>query len=166
MTTNYERAFAEHPDVYRAWRALVGAITARMDARRYELATFAAAQARRSSYCSLAHGEILAGRFGVDVARLGADPAGAGLDATDAAVMAFAAKVARDPASVDPADHERLRDAGLDDAEIMDVAVAASARCFFSGVLDAMLVAPDERYAGLPDALRRVLVVGRPIAGA
>ena len=34
-----------------------------MDTRRYELATLAAARELRSSYCSLAHGKILAERF-------------------------------------------------------------------------------------------------------
>jgi alkylhydroperoxidase family enzyme len=56
---NYERAFAARPDVYRAWRELLTAIRANMDPRRYELATFAAAQRLRSSYCSLAHGSEL-----------------------------------------------------------------------------------------------------------
>ena len=35
------------------------AIKSRMDLRRYELATVAAAQRLRSSYCSLAHGKVL-----------------------------------------------------------------------------------------------------------
>jgi alkylhydroperoxidase family enzyme len=56
MTTNYERAFIERPDVYRAWEQLNGAIKVGMDRRRYELATLAAARRMRSSYCSLAHG--------------------------------------------------------------------------------------------------------------
>ena len=43
MTTNYERAFAERPEVYAAWVQLNSAIKAGMDLRRYELATLAAA---------------------------------------------------------------------------------------------------------------------------
>ena len=38
MTTNYERAFADRPEVYAAWVALNGAIKEGMDLRRYELA--------------------------------------------------------------------------------------------------------------------------------
>ena len=53
---NHERAFAERPEVYAAWRELNGAIKAGMDLRRYELATLAAARRLRSSYCCLAHG--------------------------------------------------------------------------------------------------------------
>lgn len=64
MATNYERAFEPRPAVYEAWQQLNGAIKAQMDLRRYELATLAAAQRLRSSYCSLAHGTVLAERFG------------------------------------------------------------------------------------------------------
>lgn len=50
-------------DVYRAWDRLKSTIAGSMDTRRYELATLAAAPRLRSSYCSLAHGKILADRF-------------------------------------------------------------------------------------------------------
>ena len=60
MPTNMERVFEPRPDVYTAWRELLAAIRANMDDRRYELVTLAAAQRLRSSYCSLAHGKILA----------------------------------------------------------------------------------------------------------
>jgi hypothetical protein len=46
MPTNYERAFADRPEVYAAWVALT---------RR--------SQRLRSSYCSLAHGSVLIERF-------------------------------------------------------------------------------------------------------
>lgn len=164
MPTNYEQAFAGHPEAYDAWVRLGTAVKARMDPRRYELATLAAARARRSSYCCLAHGQVLAERFGLPIARLTADPRSAGLDDTDVAVMDFAAKVATDPATVDEADHERLHALGLDDDAIMDVALTAGARCFFSSVLDAMRVRPDAHYRDLPDDVRAALEVGRPIA--
>jgi len=48
------RLFAHRPAVYAAWRQLVGVITENMDARRYEVATVAAARTLRSSYCTLA----------------------------------------------------------------------------------------------------------------
>ncbi|HEY2542251.1 MAG TPA: hypothetical protein VGH92_04295, partial [Gaiellaceae bacterium] len=61
-------------------------------------------------------------------------------------------------------DLQRLRDLGLTDAEIMDVALAAAARCFFSKTLDALGVLPDATFAELEPGLREALVVGRPIA--
>src|SRR5436190_12806414 len=57
---NFTQAFSLRPEVYAAWRQLNGAIKATMDLRRYELATVAAARRLRSSYCTLAHGTVLA----------------------------------------------------------------------------------------------------------
>jgi uncharacterized peroxidase-related enzyme len=166
MTTNYERAFSGRPEVYAAWGQLNGAIKSGMDLRRYELATLAAARRLRSSYCSLAHGTVLHERFGEPVAQIVRDPRGAGLDEVDIAVMDFAALVVDDAASITDADLQRLRDLGLSDAEIMDVVLAAAARCFFSKTLDALGVLPDASYAEMEAELRDSLVVGRPIASA
>jgi len=82
-------AFSLRPAVYSAWRQLNGAIKADMDLRRYELATLAAARRLRSSYCSLAHGSLLADELlGPDTVRaIMADHRAAGLDPVDVAVM-------------------------------------------------------------------------------
>ncbi|HEY2327468.1 MAG TPA: hypothetical protein VGH52_08300 [Gaiellaceae bacterium] len=162
MTTNFERAFESRPDVYAAWRALNGAIKANMDLRRYELATFAAAQRLRSSYCSLAHGKVLADDFGEDLFALTGNRAD--LSDVDRAVMALAERVVDDAGAITDSDRQKLRDLELSDDEIMDVVLAATARCFFSTTLDALDVRPDASYRELPEDLRRVLVVGRPIA--
>jgi uncharacterized peroxidase-related enzyme len=164
MTTNYERAFAERPEVYAAWGQLSGAIKAGMDLRRYELATLAAARRLRSSYCSLAHGTVLKERFGEPVREIALDHRAAGLDALDVAVMDLAERVVQDATSIEHADLQRLRDLGLSDSDIMDVVLAAAARCFFSKTLDALGVLPDASYRELEPELRDALVVGRPIA--
>jgi uncharacterized peroxidase-related enzyme len=164
MTTNYERAFEQRPAVYAAWEQLSGAIKEGMDPRRYELATLAAARRLRSSYCCLAHGRVLAERFGEPVARIAADHRAAGLDEVDVAVMDLAGHVADDATSIGEADLQRLRDLGLSHEEIMDVILAAAARCFFSKTLDALGVRPDASYRELEPGLRQALVVGRPIA--
>ena len=166
MTTNYERAFADRPDVYQAWVQLNGAIKAGMDLRRYELATLAAARRLRSSYCSLAHGKVLRERFGEPVREIALDRRDAGLDENDVAVMDLAELVVDEATSIGGSDLRRLRDLGLSDVEIMDVVLAASARCFFSKTLDALGVEPDASYGELEPELREVLVVGRPIAAS
>ena len=166
MPTNYERQYAERPDVLAAWGELNGAIKAGMDLRRYELATLAAARRLRSSYCSLAHGTVLRERFGEPVREIALDRRAAGLDKVDVAVMDFAEKVVDDAAAIDDADRQKLRDVGLSDTDIMDVALAAAARCFFAKTLDAMGVQPDASYRELEPELREALVVGRPIADA
>src|SRR5205809_2440063 len=99
---NFTRAFSERPDVYAAWRALNGAIKGNMDLRRYELATLAAARRLRSSYCTLAHGTVLAEQFlgAQEVEAVVADHRTAGLDEVDVAVMDLADKVAADATGV------------------------------------------------------------------
>ena len=164
MPTNYERAFAEHPEVYAAWQQLNGAIKERMDLRRYELATLAAAQRLRSSYCSLAHGNVLRERFDAPVLAIVQDRGTAGLDPVDLAVMDLAERVVDDATSIGDADVAPLRELGLSEVEIMDVVLAAAARCFFSKTLDALGVLPDASYAELEPELREALAVGRPIA--
>jgi alkylhydroperoxidase family enzyme len=166
MATNYERAFEKRPDVYAAWAQLTGAIKASMDPRRYELATLAAARRLRSSYCALAHGTLLLERFGEPVDAIAHDYHAAGLSAVDVAVMELAEQVVDDATSIDAADRRRLADLGLTDEEIMDVVLAAAARCFFSKTLDALGVQADASYLRLAPELREALVVGRPIAEA
>jgi uncharacterized peroxidase-related enzyme len=163
---NLTKGFALRPDVYAAWRQLNGAIKANMDLRRYELATLAAAGRLRSSYCSLAHGSILLEKFlsSDGVRAVVADRDTAELDAVDAAVIDLAEKVAVDATSVTQADVDRLRALGLTDADVLDVVLAAAARCFFSKTLDGLGVQPDAKFAQLDPELREALTVGRPIA--
>ena len=162
---NYTQVFAHRPAALEGWRALNGGIKAGMDARRYELATLAAARRLRSSYCSLAHGKVLAEQFdGPEAVRsIVVDPDTAGLSDVDRAVLTLADKVAAGAADMTEADLGELRALGLDDGEILDVVLAAAARCFFSTVLDAVGAAPDPAYQDLDRQLREALTVGRPI---
>jgi uncharacterized peroxidase-related enzyme len=168
--TNFARVFLRHrPEVFAAWQQLNGAIKANMDVRRYELATLAATRRLRSSYCSLAHASVLLdqGLADADTVRaVMADPHTAGLDAVEEAVMDLADKVATDALEVAQGDIDHLRELGLADAEVMDVVLAAAARCFFSKTLDGLGVEPDASYRELDAALRNALTVGRPIAAS
>ena len=164
---NLTRAFSLRPGVYAAWRELIGQIQAGMELRRYELATVAAARNLRSSYCMLAHGSVLTSRFLEPEAlrAIVADHRNSGLDEIDVAVMDLAEKVADDATSVTQADIDRLRELGLTDPEILDIVLAAAARCFFSKVLDGVGALPDAEYEDkLEPELREALTVGRPIA--
>ena len=164
MPTNYERAFAERPEVLDAWVQLNTSIKANMDLRRYELATLAAARRLRSSYCALAHGRVLAEQFDERVREIALDRMSAGLDEVDLAVMDLAERVVDDASSIGDRELKPLRDLGLADAEIMDIVLAAAARCFFSKTLDGVGALPDASFRELDPGLREVLVVGRPIA--
>jgi uncharacterized peroxidase-related enzyme len=160
---NFVTTFASRPDVFEAWKQLNGAIKATMDLRRYELATLAAATALRSSYCSLAHGQVLADKFlsAEEVAALVDSPAP---DPVDRAVMAFARKVALAADTVTQTDVDELLALGLSDDDILDVSLAAAARAFFSKTLDATGTTPDAAFkTQLPASLAEKLSVGRPI---
>ena len=166
---NYAAAFSARPDIARAWNALNTTIRDGMDRRRFEIATIAAARARRSTYCTAAHSKFLRDACGDETAMrsIAEQPDGAALDPQDRAVYEFAAKVAADAASIEPQDVDRLRDVGLSDADIADVVFAASARCFFTAVLDGLGAQLDPQTAeALPPALLESMIVGRPVAGA
>lgn len=167
---NYVRAFATRPAVYAAWRGLVGAVMGAMDHRTYEIATVGAARGLRSTYCSLAHGEVVLTSY-VDRGELTSLLAAAdardveGARTRDEAVAAFAAKVATAAGTVDAADIAALRSHGVDEQEALDIVLAAAARCFFSTVLDATATPPDAGFGlRLPADLVEELAVGRPPA--
>ena len=162
---NYARTFALRPEVYAAWQQLNGAVRSSMDLRRYEIATVAAAAALRSSYCTLAHGRVLAESFlaAEDVVALVADRDAAPLDDTERAVAALAEKVALHADRVDRGDVDALRVLGLTDEEVFDVILAAAARCFFAKTLDATGTTPDAAYRQLGPELVAALAVGRPV---
>jgi len=164
---NYAQAFISRPEVARGWAVLNGAIRGGMDPRRYEVATIGAARALRSTYCTAAHAKFLRDDCGderamVAIATGDDDDA---LDEVDRAVLAFAAQVARDPASITEADVDSLRQVGLDDNEIGDVVFAAAARCFFATVVESFGAEADHQLGEqFEPAVRDAFVVGRPIA--
>lgn len=165
---NYAAAFASRPDVARAWDTLNVAVRDGMDRRRFELATIAAAQELRSTYCTVAHSKFLRDVCGDEAAMMSLfDPEGGTLDETDRAVVAFARKVATDAASIAQSDVDTLREAGLSDNDVADVVFAIGARCFFATVVEGFGVNADHQLGAtfdLPIAER--LTVGRPIGAA
>jgi uncharacterized peroxidase-related enzyme len=164
---NWARVFSLRPAVREAWSGLLQSIRANLPLRTYELATLAAARALRSTYCSLAHGSVLASKV-FDPGAVQSIVAGgpeSPLDAGERAVMAFAAKIALHADQVTAGDIDGLRAQGLSDEAIFDVAATAAARCFFSKLLDALGVQADAAYrTSVEPALREALTVGLPVA--
>lgn len=163
---NWAKAFSLRPGVLDGWTALLKSIQSNLPVRSYELATLAAARAVRSSYCSLAHGNVLATKV-FDAPTVTAimknDPASP-LEARERVMMAFAEKVAANADRITAADIEDLRSHGYRDEEIFDLAAAAAARCFFSKLIDALGIQADATFNDLDPALRQALTVGRPVA--
>lgn len=163
---NYVKTFSHRPQVMDAWGNLLGSIRSNLDLRRYELATLAAARGLRSSYCMMAHSSVLLKHdfLPEQLAAIATSYTDANLPPIDVAIMAFAEKIARDATSITDADIQPLRENGLSDAEIFDVAATAAARCFFSKLLDALGTQPDAIYMDLDENLRQCLTVGREIS--
>ena len=163
---NWAQAFSLRPGVRESWAALLKSIQSNLPVRSYELATLAAARALRSSYCSLAHGSVLAEKV-FDAAAVTAimkGVPGSPLEPRERAMMAFAEKVVLNADRITAADVEALRSHGYQDEEIFDVAAAAAARCFFSKLLDALGIQADSAFGDLDPDLRQALTVGRPMA--
>lgn len=163
---NYAAAFVSRPDVANAWTALNLTVRNGMDRRRYEIATIAAARAMRNTYCTVAHSMFLrdACHDEQSMVALAGHPDSGALDATDRAIIAFAGKVAHNPADISTDDMASLRSVGLSDNEIADVVFAVAARSFFTRVLDGMGIHADHELAhSFEPALIDQMVVGRSI---
>ncbi len=69
----------------------------------------------------------------------------------------------REAHTVTAADLDELRRRqGFADAEILDIVLAAAARCFFSKTLDGVGAEADPAFASLDVGLRALLAKGRP----
>ena len=144
-----------------------------MDLRRYELATLAVARRLRSSYCMLAHGSVLLEQVH------GAGGECAPWRRTTARPSSTPSTSRRDgprrrgrattPRSITEGRHRPAEDTSASrTSEILDVVLAAAARCFFSKALDG-----DGRRArrrGTPSSSKPRCgtrsTVGRPIAAS
>jgi uncharacterized peroxidase-related enzyme len=161
---NYAKVFCYRPEIMGLWAQLQAGIKKPMGKRRYELVTFAAATALRSTLCSLAHGKTLTEFFPSEaVQAIARGEAPADLTPAEAEIMKFARKVARDAPSVTREDVRRLKELGISDAEVFDIAAAASARAFFTKVVESLGVAPEPSLLGLDHEFKRTMAVGRPV---
>lgn len=155
---SHARMMALNPEAARAWEALIGAIARPLGKRRYELVTLAAARALRSRHCLLAHGQRTRSLMSDDqLARLAVDYRDADLSEAEVAMMAFAEKVSTASDAMTDDDSLRLRQVGFTDREIVDIALAAAARNYYSRAIQALAVDVDVPGA-LPESLRARLL--------
>ena len=146
------------------WAQLQAGIKRNMDKRRFELITFAASQALRSTLCSLAHGKALAALLSEDdVIAIARGEAPASLTPAEAAMVEFSRKVARDASSVTADDVAILREHQFTDAEIFDISAAAAARAFWTKLVESLGVEAEPSLRDMSGALQKALVVGRPL---
>lgn len=160
LVFSHTQAMAINPAAHEAFEALISAIVPSIGVRTYELATLGAARGIPSPHCLLAHGRktLRADLFDEDqLERIARDYGTAGLAEADVAVMRFAEKVSTDAAAMTDADSASLRDHGFSDRQIVDIALAAAARNYFSRALQALNV-PVEPVPGLSARLSEALL--------
>lgn len=155
----HTQAMALNVEALAAFEQLTGVIASGMGMRRYELVTLAASKACKSQHCRLAHGRKSLGYFAPDeLVAIARNHHDAGLSEAEVAVMDFAERVSTDSSAMTDADSQRLRDAGLSDREIVDVALAAAVRNFFGRALHALAVPVDDRARDLDPKLTEALL--------
>lgn len=157
---DHTRVMAVNPEAYLAWENLIGAIAGGMDKRRYELVTLAAARGVRSEHCLLAHGNKTLNYVPEqELIGIAADFRTAEVTPAEIAMMEFAERVSRDSHAMTDADSLALRAHGFSDREIVDIALTAAARNYFSRAIQALAV-PVDVPAGLSPELREALTSG------
>ena len=153
----HTKVMALNPEAYRAFESLARSIARPLGLRRYELVTLAAAEAIGSDACRFAHARKSLKLMSADeVLRVVTDYRRAGLTDAEVAMMDFAAALSGDSAAMTDADSQRLRDHGFTDREILDIALAAGMRNFFSRTLHSLAVEVDVP-PGLTDELVEAL---------
>jgi uncharacterized peroxidase-related enzyme len=163
---NYAKVWCYRPELMQDWATLQRNIKKNIDYKIYELATFAAAQAMGNSGCSLAHAKVLLEHFYTtkDIIDIVENDGKNTLSLKEQAIVRFARQVVGNAATISEQDLEQLRSAGCSEAEIFDVVVTASARCFFAKIHDALGVKLDSTASAMDKSLLDLLVVGRPIS--
>jgi len=162
---NYAKVWCYRPELMQAWANLQRAIKKRIDFKTYELVTFAAARGMGNSGCSLAHAKVLRENFYstddiVDIATTNGENT---LSVKEQAMVKFAKLVVGNASEIRE-EVEVLRTVGCSEAEIFDVFITASARCFFAKVGDALGVLSDSPAQQWEQRLRELLTIGRPIS--
>ena len=161
---NYAKVFCHRPEIMGLWAQLQVGIKRHMTKRRFELITFVSATALRSTLCSLAHGRALMEFIPEeDVLALARGEAPASLSAAEAAMVAFARKVASDASSVHASDVEELKRHGFTDGEVFDISAAAAARAFWTKLVESLGVEAEPPFRAMSSTFRNALAVGRPL---
>lgn len=161
---NYAKVFCHRPEIMGLWAQLQVGIKRHMTKRRFELITFVAATALRSTLCSLAHGRALMEFIPEeDVLAIARGEAPSSISAAEAAMVAFARKVAFDASSVNASDVAELKRHGFTDGEVFDISAAAAARAFWTKLVESLGVEPEPPFRAMSSTFTNALAVGRPL---
>lgn len=152
---NVMRAWALRPDHLMAWRAhydLIMGGESKLTKTQREMIAVALSSVNRCFYCSTTHPAFLR----LELAKEGRDinlaheiafaPLQTEISVQDRAILAFALKVTTESHNIGPEDHARLREVGLDDETIFDVAEIAAMFNFTNRLANATGIRPNDAY--------------------
>ncbi|CAH2602686.1 Peroxidase-related enzyme [Rhodovastum atsumiense] len=149
---NWIRALALNPDFAARFSAyfqsLFRAEGARLPLQERELIAVVVSASNGCGLCEIHHTLALGEALGdpVRARRIALDPHLAGLSAREHALVAFALKVTRQPRDVSDDDFQALRDAGLDDGEILEALETSAWFNHTNRVFISLGVPPDDAY--------------------
>ncbi|MEL6316308.1 MAG: peroxidase-related enzyme [Pseudomonadota bacterium] len=151
MVPNVLRAYAFHPDKFRAFTAMSGELMlapSGLSKLEREMIAVAVSSANRCFYCLASHGAA--------VRQLSGDPTlgemmvmnwrAARLEPRQRAMLAFAEKMTLVSAAIEEADRQALRDVGFADADIWDIAGVAGFFNMTNRVASALDMRPNDAY--------------------
>ena len=135
---------ALNPAAEQGFEAITRSLAKRLGVRNYRLVTLAAAEALKSGSCLLAHGNMARSLMDDEqLIAVATDYHEAGLSDAEVAMMDFAVKVCGDSSAMTDADALVLRGHGFTDEQIVDIALAAAVRNYYSRALHALGVEVD-----------------------
>lgn len=142
-TPNMFKAVANSPAALKSMWGAFGALgQGRIDAKLGEQIAVAVADRNDCQYCLSAH-TALGRKAGASADEMAEAQAGRSSDARTAAALAFALKLVEKRAQVSDADVRALRDAGFDDAEIVEILAHVALNLFTNYVNVAFAVPLD-----------------------
>ncbi|MBA4490391.1 alkylhydroperoxidase [Paracoccus sp. S1E-3] len=128
----------------------------------FRLITFVAARLVPSSYCAHVYFRALSSMLGrAQALAVHRDYHNAGLSDQQVAMLDYAAQISRNASEITAGHIARLRDLGLSDLNIADIALAASFRHFMSRYFDAVGAMVEVEFLDDDPEIRATLAVGR-----
>lgn len=149
---NWIRVLAVNPDTARRFTAYFGGLFdrngGRLPIRERELIAVVVSSANGCGLCEIHHTLALGDALGdkTKARRIALDHHLAPLTERERALVDFASKVTADPKAVGAADFERLRAAGLDDADILEALETSAWFNHTNRIFISLGVIPDETY--------------------
>ncbi len=143
--------YSYRPERFSAWFSHYHQLhepTEHLDAADREMIAVVVSAYNRCTYCIVAHGHALAEALGDRVLAdyIATNWRHAGLDARRSAICAYAEKLTARAHELTEADLQQLRDVGLSDAEVWDVAEIAAMYNFTNRMALATGQLPNEQY--------------------